>query len=164
MTDGAVVGVEQHITLVLDLSSYRSGQSASSALSTPPPWTLLHDASLFSPCSDEQGAGTVLLVSCPQGRFYHTYTFRASSTMLPGYVIGAILLSAVADERQGQLSLTYELTVSSPFTWGVYGSEGASLPTYATTWKMSKALPYSQLQKLAHPHPYQWGWFYCAGS
>ncbi|KAL6084451.1 hypothetical protein STEG23_009705, partial [Scotinomys teguina] len=37
-----------------------------------------------------------------QGQFSHTYTFRASSTVLPSYGVGATLLSAAASEGHQQ--------------------------------------------------------------
>lgn len=56
IADGIDLGVGQLITLVLGLGSCRVGQPASSPLSPPPRWALLHPPGKFTLCSDKQGA------------------------------------------------------------------------------------------------------------
>lgn len=81
------VSVGQHISLVLALGTFRVGQIScvfiSNVISPESPWIALFG-------SDEQGSGTVLLLSYSQGWFSHTYNFRANSSVLPRQGVGAL--------------------------------------------------------------------------
>lgn len=79
----------------------------------------LHCPCEFTPFSDEQGAGSVLLFPCPQGQVSPTYTFCGRSTVWSRHGIGATLWNAVANEGQGQLTHTYDHKGALPPASGI---------------------------------------------
>lgn len=99
------IGVDQHITwfwawIFAELISLSVLPILTTNVSSP---TLPWQVHSFQSWGNKQLAGSVLWLSCPLSWFSHTYTFKASSTVLLSQGVVATLLRAAADQGQEQL-------------------------------------------------------------
>lgn len=146
ITDRVGVGVGQHITLFLGQGSCRL-VSPPALLSSPPGWARQHCPGYFIPCSYEQGAVPVLLLSHPQGWFSHLLLQGQLALLCsPGKVQGPLsqVLQLVRG-RDNSLNLTfYDLRVSSPIClrcWWWVGENDFSPTQSQDRWLNGNSAP-----------------------